>query len=144
MSNLSSASIELDATADNVMQVIMDFSSYPKWSGFQSALVLPKRENLNQVPVQFGLSVNGVSDSLTLGIAQISESEVSWTLIESNLLSVLEGKFKLTELPGERCKVTYELELRFKNSMMNLMKKALEGQMIEKLLRRLVDEVASR
>jgi len=143
MTTSSSASAEISASATNVIRVLLDFDKYPTWAGFESANILHTNADRNDFEVQFGLATNGVSDKLTIQISQPAPSVIVWSLRESALLSKLDGKFDISELDDNRCKVTYELDIRFKNAMMNLMKKALEGQMTQKLLDRLAGQAAN-
>ena len=142
MTKSSSSSAEISASATNVVGVLMDFDKYPTWAGFESVNILQADADQNEFKVQFELTTSGVSDKLIIQISQPVPGVIVWSLRESTLLSKLDGKFDITELDNNRCKVTYALDIRFKNAMMNLMKKALEGQMIEKLLDRLAGQAA--
>lgn len=142
MTTTSSASAEISASATDVTRVLLDFDKYPTWAGFESVSILQANTDRSDFEVQFELTTSGVSDKLIIQISQPSLGVIVWSLRESTLLSKLDGKFDIIELDSNRCKVTYELDVRFKNAMMNLMKRSLEGQMIEKLLNRLADQAA--
>ncbi len=142
MTSSSQATAEISASAASVMSALLDFSNYPTWAGFETASILQVNSNQTEFQVQFGLTTNGMSDQLAVQISRPEPTVIVWSLRESNLLSKLDGIFEITQLDDDHCKVTYELDLRFKNPMFNLMKKTVEGQMVEKLLDRLAIRAA--
>lgn len=125
------------AKADRVLKVLLDFDSYPSWSGLSDVKVLAENKSIGEYLISCKLNSGGFSDELEIKILQRDATTIVWELVESNLLAQLTGEFQVAPLDEILCRVIYELDIRFKNPLMNMMKKSIEGQMIAKLLERL-------
>lgn len=128
---------EIDAAAAKVTRVLMDFEEYPNWSGLASVVVISRDVNDGKTRIQAEFSAAGFADQVTLDIRKLDESSISWSLVESTQIAELTAKFQISELTEMSSKVIYDLTIRFKNPLMNMMKKNVEVQMIDKLLQRL-------
>lgn len=144
MSSKTTAFADLATSAAQVFSVLLDFDKYPDWSGFETAEILQVDKTSESYLIRFKLNLNGVSDVLTISIIKSDLTTMLWSLKESSFLTKLEAKFDIFDISSESCRVVYDLDIKFKNPMMNLMKKTVESQMVEKLLSRLAKQAGAK
>lgn len=144
MSSKTTASAELATSSAQIFSVLFDFGKYPDWAGFESAEILEVDQAYESFLVRFKLNLNGISDLITISIIKSDLTTMLWSLRDSSILTKLEAKFDIFDVSSDSCKVVYELDLKFKNPMMNLMKKTVESQMVEKLLSRLAKQAGAK
>ncbi len=87
MAEQTSSSITIDAPPADVMAVIADFESYPAWAkGVQEAEVTAPGTGGRAEQVYFALDVSPIKDEYTLAYDWDGDREVTWTLVEGNML----------------------------------------------------------
>lgn len=143
MSSLSAAEIIIQSPLSNVIGVLLDFDNYPAWSGLENLTVVSHSVDLNQTAIRFEISAAGLTDVVQIMVTKSNDNSIEWKLIESGLLTHLQGIFQLNAIDSKSCAVAYELELRFKNPLFNAMKKTAEVQMVQKILDRLNERMAA-
>ena len=57
--------------------------------------------------VYFALDVSPIKDKYTLAYDWDADREVTWTLVEGNMLKTLDGAYTLVDLGDGRTEVTY-------------------------------------
>ena len=81
MSRETTGSIDIEATAEEVMEVITDFEAYPEWAGVEAAEVLERDEDGRPTAVAFRVSQMGLAAAYTLEYAyQPDHGGVAWTI----------------------------------------------------------------
>jgi carbon monoxide dehydrogenase subunit G len=112
MSEYAEGSIEVHASAAEVMEVITDFEAYPQWAEVEEAAVLERGEWGRGTEVAFRVNVP------VLGRAQYTLSYVyapgdagmSWTTREARgAVRDIRGEYLLDEVDDETTRVTYRL-----------------------------------
>lgn len=135
--------VAINASAEKVLSTLLNFEKYPVWSGFKSVSVISTDENRLNSQVRFELETQGFSDWITLNISRLEENVISWSLVQSTQLSKLIGNFKVISVSENSCNVVYNLEIKFKNAILNLMKSTVEDQMVQKIMTRLANSVSN-
>src|SRR5690349_11162984 len=108
MAEQTSSSIVVDAPPAAVMAVIADFESYPQWAkGVQVAEVTVPGADGRAGQVHFALDVSPIKDEYTLAYVWHGDREVTWSLVEGNMLKMLDGAYTLRDLGDGSTEVTY-------------------------------------
>jgi ribosome-associated toxin RatA of RatAB toxin-antitoxin module len=107
-----------DVPADKFYKAIIDYKGYPKFvDGMRSVEV--NEESANGATVKFSLSL--IKDiSYTLKLNHKENQEVSWSLVNGDMMKVNNGKWTIKDLGGARTEVTYCLEVELKGFMPGL------------------------
>jgi len=139
------SSIQINATAAQVMGVIADLASYPQWSdGIAAAEVLSVDAQGRPATAHFRIESAMIKDSYELAYSW-TDLEVSWHLLRAeSLLKSLDGSYQLA--PGDGgsgTRVTYTLEVDLKIPMIGMMKRKAERVIIDTALKGLQQRVES-
>ncbi|WP_435743971.1 SRPBCC family protein [Nocardioides sp. SYSU DS0663] len=148
MAEQTTSSITVDAAPADVMAVIADFESYPRWAkGVQTADVVstytsgPAAGRAERV--FFALDVSPIKDEYTLEYQWDGDREVTWTLVEGKMLRALDGAYVLRDLGGST-EVTYRLALDVSIPLIGMLKRKGEKILIDTALKGLKNRVESR
>jgi uncharacterized membrane protein len=113
MAEKTEGSIEIEATPQQILEVIADFESYPEWAeGTRSAKVLDRDDRGRGTEVAFEFAAMGFTASYTLVYDYAEDdSGVSWTTKEaSGAVRDVAGEYVLDALNGD-FEVTYRLRV---------------------------------
>lgn len=144
MAEQTSSSITVAASPAAVMAVIADFPHYPAWiKGMRAAEVTAIGPDGRADRVRFVLDVPPIKDSYTLRYTWVSDTELSWTLVEATLLRSLDGVYRLRELGDGGTEVTYDLKLDLTVPIIGLLKRKGERILIDTALKGLKNRVES-
>ncbi|MCZ1010423.1 SRPBCC family protein [Streptomyces lydicus] len=145
MAEHTSSSITIEAAPAEVMGVIADFDRYPEWTGeVKEAEVLDKDDHGRAAQVRLLLDAGAIKDDHTLAYTWTGESEVSWSLVKSQMLRALDGSYRLAALGnGARTEVTYQLTVDVKIPMLGMIKRKAEKVIIDRALAGLKKRVES-
>lgn len=100
----------IDASAADVYAVIVDLDTYPAWAdGIQSVEVLETEEGGLPHRASFRADARVAEIAYTLEYTHAHPTRVSWTLVEGDMVSQLDGVYDLDEKDG-RTHVRYQLE----------------------------------
>ena len=143
MAEQTSSSITIDAPPADVMAVIADFESYPAWAkGVQKAEVTAPGADGRAEQVYFALDVSPIKDEYTLAYDWEADREVTWTLVEGNMLKMLDGAYTLADRDGTT-EVTYRLALDVSIPLIGMLKRKGEKILIDTALKGLKKRVES-
>jgi ribosome-associated toxin RatA of RatAB toxin-antitoxin module len=147
MAEQTTSSIVIDAAPAEIMAVIADFDSYPRWAkGVQTADVVstygagPAAGRAEQV--FFALDVSPIKDEYTLHYDWDGDREVTWTLVEGKMLRALDGAYVLAPRAGST-EVTYRLALDVTIPLIGMLKRKGEKILIDTALKGLKKRVES-
>ena len=144
MAEQTSSSIVVDAPPADVMAVIADFDAYPTWAkGVQTADVRATGPDGRAEQVFFALDVSPIKDEYTLAYDWDHDREVTWSLVEGNMLKALDGAYTLDDLGGGRTEVTYRLALDVNIPLIGMLKRKGEKILIDTALKGLKKRVES-
>ena len=145
MAEQTSSSIVVDAPPADVMAVIADFESYPEWAkGVQKAEVVEPGTGDRADQVYFALDVSPIKDEYTLAYDWNGDREVTWTLVEGNMLRALDGAYTLVDRGDSSTEVTYRLALDVSIPLIGMLKRKGEKILIDAALKGLKKRVESR
>lgn len=143
MGEQTTSSIVIEAAPAEIMSVIADFASYPAWAkGVQRAEVESEYPDGRAERVSFTLDVAPIRDEYTLDYHWDGDHEVTWTLVEGNILRALDGAYSLKRL-GESTEVTYRLALDISIPLIGMLKRKGEKILIDTALMGLKHRVES-
>ena len=144
MAEQTSSSIVIDAPPADVMAVIADFESYPEWAkGVQVAEVTVPGAGGRAEQVHFALDVSPIKDEYTLAYDWDADCEVTWTLVEGNMLKALDGAYTLVDRGDGSTEVTYRLALDVSIPLIGMLKRKGEKILIDTALKGLKKRVES-
>lgn len=126
------------------MGTIADFAAYPSWAtGMRRVEVRSVGADGRADQVRFELDVPPIKDVYTLAYRWHGDEEVSWTLVEGQLLRRLDGAYLLRDLGG-RTEVTYRLTLDLTMPLIGALRRKGEKILIETALMGLKNAVEQR
>jgi uncharacterized membrane protein len=129
--------IKINASAEAIMDVLLDFEAYPKWTDFKSAKVLKKDKQGRATEVAYELKAPMIGDvKMTLAYKfKASNGGLSWTTkeIEGGITDIT-GEYTLDELDDEETKVTYSASTELKMKVPGFIKKQGEKQVVKQAL----------
>ena len=144
MAEQTSSSIVVDAPPADVMAVIADFESYPQWArGVQKAEVVEPGTGDRAKQVYFALDVSPIKDEYTLAYDWDGDREVTWYLVEGNMLRALDGAYTLVDRGDGSTEVTYRLALDVSIPLIGMLKRKGEKILIDAALKGLKKRVES-
>lgn len=122
------------APAATVLAVITDLDSYPDWAeGVLETETLETDDTGRPATARFRVDAKIAEVSYTLRY-DYDDLTVSWTLIEGETLSQLDGSYVLTE-DGDRTDVLYTLEADVDLPLPGFLKKRAAKQILDQGLR---------
>lgn len=144
MTEQTSSTITVGAPADEVMAVIADLKSYPEWTGsVRSVEVLETTDEGRPRRATFVLDAGVVKDTYTLEYAWRDDRQVSWSLVEAQMLTAMEGSYTLSPGSDGGTAVEYVLTLDLKIPMIGLLRRKAEKVITDTALKELKKRVES-
>jgi len=142
MAEKSTQSITIAAPPADVMAVIADFNSYPKWaSSVQSVEIVEEFDDGYASEVKFVVDAGPIKDEYTLEYEWAEDdSWVSWSLLRSAVMKSQYGSYELTEVDGGTA-VTYTLEVETTMPMLGLLRRKGEKMIMDIALKELKKRV---
>jgi len=140
MAEATSSSIVIDASSQEIMDVIADLETYPEWTGsVKSVEVLTIFDDADERPAQarFRLDAGAVKDTYTLEYEWTGDQHVRWWLIEGQILTAMDGTYQLTDLGGGSTQVDYFLSLDVKIPMIGMLRRKAEKVITDTALKEL-------
>jgi len=133
-------SIEIEAGAAEIMDVITNYEAYPEWADVKSATVLRRGEGGLATEVAFEVDVPLLGKaSYTLAYRYApGDAGVSWVTKEARgSVSDITGEYLLDELGDEKTKVTYRLSVELGVLLPGFVRTQGAQRVIENALERL-------
>ena len=107
-----------DVPCDKFYQAIIDYKSYPKFVDGVSSVEV-KNESADGANVTMNLNMIKTI-TYTIKLNHKANQEVSWSLVDGDMMKVNNGKWTLKDLGGARTEVTYSLEVELKGFLPGL------------------------
>jgi ribosome-associated toxin RatA of RatAB toxin-antitoxin module len=102
--------IVIEATPEEILDVIADFDSLPEWSSaHQSAEVLETGDDRLPSKVKMKVKSAGITDEQVVAYTW-TDNTASWTLVSSGAQRAQDGKYVLTP-EGDKTRVKFNLTL---------------------------------
>ena len=138
MTEQTSSTIVVDSTPAAVMAVIADLKAYPEWAGsVRSVEVLSHDDSGRPREATFVLDAGVVKDTYTLAYSWDGDTSVSWSLVEAQMLTAMEGSYRLRADEPSRTTVEYVLTLDLKIPMIGLLRRKAEKVITDTALKEL-------
>jgi ribosome-associated toxin RatA of RatAB toxin-antitoxin module len=142
MAEQTTSSIDIDATPDEVMAVIVDFEDYPSWvQGMKRVEVVERSADGRAERVHFELDA-GVKDAYTLAYDYAGPQKLHWHLVDGKLMRAMDGTYELSE-SGSGTHVTYRLAVDLAIPMIGMLRRKAEKVIIDTALKGLKKRVES-
>jgi ribosome-associated toxin RatA of RatAB toxin-antitoxin module len=143
MADQTSSSIVIEATPEQVMDVIADFPRYPEWAqGMRTAEVRSTYPDGRAEEVFFEIEASPIKDAYTLKYDWRGNDAVEWTLTSGKMMKRLDGSYVLTP-KGDATEVTYRLAVELSIPMIGMLKRKAEKVIIDTALKGLKKRVES-
>jgi ribosome-associated toxin RatA of RatAB toxin-antitoxin module len=143
MAEQTTSSILVAAEPHEVMDVIADFGSYPRWArGVESATVRRTYADGRAEEVDFVLDAAPIRDEYTLRYSWDGATQVTWTLLRARMLKSMEGAYVLRPRTGST-EVTYRLAVDLTIPIIGMLKRKGERVIIDAALKGLKQRVES-
>lgn len=108
MAASDSREVVIEATPEEIIDVIADVGNAPTWSPqYQSAEVLDTHDDGRPKRVRMKVKAAGITDEMEVEYS-FAENSAGWTLIKSGQLKAQEGRYTLTPAGG-KTKVRFDL-----------------------------------
>jgi ribosome-associated toxin RatA of RatAB toxin-antitoxin module len=108
MATSDSREVVIEASPEEILDVIADVESTPTWSPqYQKAEVLETYDDGRPHRVKMKVKSAGISDELVVEYTW-TDSSASWTLVSAGQLKAQDGKYTLTP-EGDKIRVRFDL-----------------------------------
>jgi ribosome-associated toxin RatA of RatAB toxin-antitoxin module len=146
MAERAEGSTTIQATPGQVMEVIVDFDSYPAWADVKTAEVNEKDSTGRATEVAMAVSQMGFDAAYTLQYTYAAENAgLSWTTKEaSGAVKDIQGEYALEADGDDKTKVTYRVMLEPNVKLPGFIKRQIEKMIINNALGGLKKEVEAR
>ena len=134
-------SVTMNASAERVMEVISAYESYPEFLPEIRRVNVQSRENgvcVVLFEVQLIMRV-----AYTIRLEKLSETHLEWELVDSKLMKVNSGHWKLEATRDSQTTVTYGLELELAGKLPASVNKSLAAEALPETLARFKARVES-
>jgi len=137
MADRTSSSITIGAGRSEIMTVIADLGSYPKWaSGIRDFTVTETGPDGRASRARLTFDGGPFSDTVGLSYEWDGDEGVRWELVEQgSVVTGLHGSYSLREAGEGATEVTYELAVDVRVPMIGMVKRKGEKRIIDSALK---------
>jgi ribosome-associated toxin RatA of RatAB toxin-antitoxin module len=133
MATSDSREVVIEATPEEILDVIADVEATPTWSPqYQKAVILSCHPDGRPNQVEMTVKAAGLTDVMVIEYTW-TDSGVSWTLVKSGQLKAQDAGYTLTPLGDtdpEKTKVRFDMKIDLSIPMPGfLLKRTLKGGM---------------
>ena len=124
-----SREVVIEATPEEILDVIADVEANPTWSPqYQSAEILETYDDGRPKQVKMTIKAAGLTDDQVIEYTW-TDTSVSWTLVSAGQLKAQDAKYTLTP-DGDKTKVRFDMKVDLSVPMPGfVLKRALKGGM---------------
>jgi hypothetical protein len=137
MSDRATEKTAIAASAQRVLEILLDFDRYPEWArDLKEVEVLARDPEGRATSVRFRAGGMGRSTNYTLEYDHAEPGVLSWRLAEGDITRKLDGRYVLDEVVGEPAatEVTYELEVELVVPLPSFVKRRTQGKIMHAAL----------
>lgn len=129
MATSDSREVVIEASPDEILDVIADVESTPDWSSqYQSAEILESYDDGRPRRVKMKVKSAGISDEQVVEYTW-TDSKASWTLISAGQLKAQDASYTLTP-EGDKTKVKFDITIDLSVPMPGfVLKRVMKGAM---------------
>ena len=139
MSDISTNSMTIEATADDVRTVLFDLATYPEWSSaIKSVEVLEKDSQSRPTKVKMKVDAGVMKDNVTLDYDwSLAPEKLLFTFDDADLLTDMSGAYIVKDNGDDTTSVTYELTVALSMPVPAMMRHKAESATIDLALNEL-------
>ena len=143
MSEATESTIRIEATVSDVVAVVSDLTKYPEWStSIKRVEVLESDSEGRPVKVTMMVDAGPMRDSVTLQYDwSLAPAQLSWTLIEAEMLTAMDGTYTISEADEDSTEVSYRLAVDVAMPMLAMLKRKAEKAVVDVSLKELKKRV---
>lgn len=133
----------IDAPPGEIMDVIVDFESYPDWAeNIREVEIRDTDDEGRATKVWYRVDARVMEMTYTLAYSYHDEHRLTWTLVEADQLNALDGEYLLRP-DGGGSRVRYSLEVDLAIPIPGFLRKRAAKQIMETSLGELERRVES-
>jgi hypothetical protein len=142
MSSISTSTVSISASADEVRAVLFDLASYPTWStSFKSVTVLASDEQGRPTQVSMSVDAGALKDKPTLNYDWSAYPDrLDFSLEDADLLTQMSGAYIVKD-NGDETEVTFELTVALSMPVPDIMRTKAEKSTIDLALKQLKEKL---
>ena len=142
MSDVTTSTVTIAASADEVRAVVFDIANYPSWStSFKSVEVLSSDAQGRPTQVKMSVDAGALKDKPTLNYDWSAYPDrVEFSLEDADLLTEMSGSFIVKD-NGDETEVTSELTVALSMPVPDMMRKKAEKSTIDLALKQLKEKL---
>ena len=142
MSNPTTSTISIAATADDVRAVLFDIANYPSWSSsFKSATVIQSDAQGRPTQVKLSVDAGALKDKPTLNYDWSGYPDrVDFSLEDADLLTEMAGAYIVKD-NGDETEVTFEMTVALSMPVPEVMRTKAEKSTIDLALKQLKEKL---
>ena len=142
MSSVSTSTVSITASADEVRAVLFDIASYPSWStSFKSVTVLESDGQGRPTQVSMSVDAGALKDKPTLNYDWSAYPDrLDFSLEDADLLTQLSGAYIVKD-NGDETEVTFELTVALSMPVPDIMRTKAEKSTIDLALKQLKEKL---
>jgi uncharacterized membrane protein len=139
MSDISTNSMTIEASADDVRTVLFDLATYPEWSSaIKSVEVLEKDSQSRPTKVKMKVDAGVMKDNVTLDYDwSLAPEKLLFTFDDADLLTDMSGAYIVKDNGDDTATVTYELTVALSMPVPAMMRHKAERATIDLALNEL-------
>ena len=142
MSSVSTSTVSITASADEVRAVLFDIASYPSWStSFKSVTVLASDGQGRPTQVSMSGDAGALKDKPTLNYDWSAYPDrLDFSLEDADLLTQMSGAYIVKD-NGDETEVTFELTVALSMPVPDIMRTKAEKSTIDLALKQLKEKL---
>jgi len=141
MAESATQTMEIAASPERILEVLLDFESYPRWARDLKGVVVESTDDRGRGEVvTFRAAAMGRSTSYTLRYDHSDDGrKLSWELVRGDIMRRLDGSYLLEPVEGSpgRTLVTYHLDVELIVPLPSFVKRRAESKIVHTALREL-------
>ncbi len=143
MSEATESTITIEAPFAEVAAVVADLTKYPEWSSaIKRVEVLESDAEGRPTKAKLVVDAGPMRDAVTLQYDwSLAPAQLSWTLLDAELLTAMDGTYSLVETEDDVTEVTYRLEVDVAMPMLSMLKRKAEKAVVDVALKELKKRV---
>jgi len=142
MSNPTTSTVTISASADDVRAVLFDIANFPTWStSFKSVTVLASNGDGRVTQAKFSVDAGALKDKPTLNFDWSGYPDrLDYSLEDADLLTDMSGAYIVKD-KGDETEVTFELTVALSMSVPDVMRTKAEKATIDLTLKQLKEKL---
>jgi ribosome-associated toxin RatA of RatAB toxin-antitoxin module len=143
MSEATESTIRIEAPFADVVEVVTDLAKYPEWtSSIKRVEVIESDSDGRPTKAKLTVDAGPLRDTVTLQYDwSLAPAQLSWTLLDAELLTAMDGAYLIAEADEDSTDVTYRLEVDVAMPMLSMLKRKAEQAVVDAALKELKKRV---